>query len=74
MIYMLYIIYFLYPIWFLGQMSTDDGVIFGILFMLHSAYAFLFTVIAVFLGDMFSFVINLILLFVSVWVYNSFLL
>jgi len=62
MIVILYILYFLYPLWFLGYLTTDDGMIFGILFMLHSGYCCLFTVIAWYMGEAISFAINIFLI------------
>jgi len=67
----LYVLYFMYPLWFLGQLTTDDGVIFGVLFVIHSGYAGLFTVLAWFFNEPYSFVVNVLLIMLCLWVYND---
>ncbi len=74
MIYFLYFIYFLYPFWFLGLRTTDDGIIYGILFLVHSGYIGLFTVIAVYMGDMYSSIINMALFILVLWCYQTYLI
>jgi hypothetical protein len=71
---LLYLIYFMYPLWFLGLLTTDNGWIFGILFMLHSAYTILFTFLSWFFNDPYSFFVNLFLIMCALWVYNNFLI
>jgi len=65
-----YIIYFLYPLWYLGYLSTDNGLIFGFLFIVHSAYSGLFTVIAWFFDEPYSFIVNILLIALCLYIYN----
>jgi len=74
MIVILYILYFLYPLWFLGQLTTDNGIIFGILWMIHSLYCFLFTIIAWYFNEAFSFIVNILLIALCIWIYNQYLI